>query len=57
MFDVFVLVFLSFKFNKIVRVEKKGFFLEMWRKLKSNETSKSLGRASHEKHILEDFCK
>ena len=35
MFDVFVLVFLSFRFNKIARVEKIGILSKMWRKLKS----------------------
>ena len=33
MFDMFVLVFLSFRFDKNSRVEKRGIFSEMWRKL------------------------
>ena len=55
MFEVFALVFLSFRFNNNARVKKRGILLEMLRKLKRDETLKSLERASHEKNILEDF--
>ena len=34
MFDVLVLVFWSFRFNKNSRVEKRRNMLEKWRKLK-----------------------
>ena len=57
MFDMFVLVFLSFRFNKIARVEKRGILSKMWRKLKSKETLKSLGRTSHEKHVFRGVFK
>ena len=45
MFDVFVLVFLSFKFNTNAKVEKIRDLLEMWRKIeKVNKTLKDLDK-------------
>ena len=37
MFDVFVLVFLSFRFNKNARAKKRRDLLEMWRKLQMGD--------------------
>ena len=44
MFDVFILVFLRFRFNKNARVEKIRELSVMWRKFeKGNEILKDLG--------------
>ena len=43
MFDVFVLVFLSFRFNKYEIEEKKRFFENVEKIEKGNETLKDFG--------------
>ena len=43
MFNVFVLLFLSFRFNKNAKVEKIRDLSKMWKKIeKGNETLKDL---------------